>query len=269
MSSTALKQSGTSLRENISKSLHLTNDELSHYVIFRHSALNDPGKNSFFHPNLGLLIVLVLVAHVLGLQSLLKLDTDSDISKKEKDEVSVEFFKPEVVPPPPVIQPPKPLPPPPKVRHETPPPVAAPQPAALRTEKAEDNIKADDLTVKENTEAPRSTGPVVAEPVAPPPPPKEEPITEAKGSIGYKNNPPPEFPAFAQRQGWEGHVTLRVRVLANGKPGDIQVKKSSGHKLLDDSAVEAVQSWEFAPSKRGDTPIDGWASVTIEFNQPR
>lgn len=191
-----------------------------------------------------------------------------------KHQVEIALIKPPVEPSK-EIEPPKlPPPPPPRkvIKRETPPP---PQPVpapALRTPPAEEHIAPDTLTVPENTTAPVSTGPVVAAPPAPepppppPPPPKvEEPITEATGYAAYLKNPPPDYPAFAQRQGWEGTVLLKVRVLASGKPEKVEIKQSSGRKTLDDAAVSAVKNWTFVPSKRGNTPIDGWATVPIEF----
>ncbi|EUJ10641.1 TonB family protein [Methylophilaceae bacterium 11] len=181
----------------------------------------------------------------------------------KKHEVAIEFIKPEIEPPPPPpVEPPKP-PPPPKVQK-------APPPPALRTPVATQDIAPNDIVVQENTQAPVSPGPVVAAevptPPAPPPAPVvEEPVTEASANAGYLNNPKPEYPASAQRQGKGGTVILRVRVLANGSVESVAVKKSSGHKALDESAVSAVQKWTFVPSKRGSTPIDGWATVPIVF----
>ena len=146
-----------------------------------------------------------------------------------------------------------------------------PQPAkpvqALKTAPAEPDIKPNDMTVQENTTAQHTPEPVQAVPTPPPAPPapKEEPLTEAVGYAGYLNNPPPEYPSFAQRQGWEGKVILRVRVLASGKPGAVEIKQSSGRKTLDEAALEVVKNWVFAPAKRGSTPVDGWATVPIEF----
>ncbi|WP_047537096.1 energy transducer TonB [Methylotenera versatilis] len=181
-----------------------------------------------------------------------------------KHEVAIEFIKPEIEPPPPPpVEPPKP-PPPPKVQK-------APPPPALRTPVATQDIAPDDIVVQENTQAPVSSGPVVAaeEPTPPAPPPApvvEEPVTEASANAGYLKNPPPEYPARATQMGWGGTVILRVRVSADGSTQSVSVKKSSGHKVLDDSAVAAVKKWTFVPSKRGSTPIDGWATVPIIFN---
>jgi len=184
----------------------------------------------------------------------------------KKHEVAIEFIKPEIEPPPPPpppIEPPKP--PPPKVQK------VAPPPPALRTPVASENIAPDDIVVQENTEAVVSKEPVVAaeEPTPPAPPPApvvEEPVTEASANAGYLKNPPPEYPSRATQMGWSGTVILRVRVSADGTAQNVTVKKSSGHKVLDDSAITAVKKWTFVPSKRGSTPIDGWATVPIIFN---
>jgi len=204
---------------------------------------------------LGLLALLLHGAAVLGY---INRDTTT-LLRAPHNEVEIELIKPVVVPPQ-EVEPPKP--PPPRIVHqETPPPVQQPTPQ-LRTLPAEQNIAPDALTVPENTTAPKSSGPVVA---APPAPKVEEPVTEATANAAYLKNPPPDYPAYAQRQGWEGKVLLRVHVLANGKADKVEIKQSSGRKTLDDSALSSVKNWTFVPSKRGSTPIDGWATVPIEF----
>lgn len=189
----------------------------------------------------------------------------SEPAPAPRHEVTVELVRPVVVPPQQKPEPPKPKPEPPKlVKKPTP---AQPPPPALRTHAADDVIPKDAIVVAENTTAPITSAPVVSAPPAPPAPEpvKEEPVTEPNAYAAYLSNPPPEYPSFAQRQGWEGKVILRVRVLASGKPSTIDVKTSSGRKSLDDAAINAVRGWTFVPSKRGSTPIDGWATVPIEF----
>lgn len=218
------------------------------------------------------LAVVVILLHIAAVFAYINRDKTSHFVPV-KHEVAIEFIKPEIIPPPP-IEPPKPPPPPPpkvqqvKVQQVKPPPQAAP---ALRTQPAEHNIAPTDITVAENTEATKSAGPVVAAsgpvvPEAPPAPKVEEPVTEATANAAYLNNPKPDYPAAAARQGWGGTVTLRVRVLADGHAESVTVKKSSGRKVLDEAAISAVQKWTFVPSKRGSTPVDGWATVPIVFN---
>ena len=163
----------------------------------------------------------------------------------------------EIVRPPKPVEPPKPeppKPPPPKV-----------QPRQQRVLPQIQQSEPLPSSVGESSEPPVAVAPVAAEPAPPPPPPAPEPVTEAMGRAGYLNNPPPDYPPQAVRQGWQGTVLLRVHVLASGSADTVEVKQSSGKRVLDEEAVRTVKRWSFAPAKRGQTPIDGWATVPIEF----
>jgi len=46
----------------------------------------------------------------------------------------------------------------------------------------------------------------------------------------------------------------------------VEVQESSGRRILDEQAARTVKNWVFTPSRRGATPIDGWATVPIEFS---
>ena len=107
--------------------------------------------------------------------------------------------------------------------------------------------------------------PQPAAPPAPPAPPAPKPVTPASANAAYLKNPAPEYPQMAQRRGWEGTVLLRVEVMASGKPGQIQIQKSSGRPALDDAALAAVKRWSFVPAKQGDVAQSGWVSVPIDF----
>ena len=122
--------------------------------------------------------------------------------------------------------------------------------------------------------APRVDTPLPPDAIAVPPPPQHssampapvvEKLTEARADADYLQNPAPAYPGFAQRQGWEGTVWLHVLVKPDGTPAQIELEKSSGRKVLDDSALAAVKNWRFVPAKRGDTAVDGWVSIPIEF----
>jgi len=207
---------------------------------------------------------LTVLLHGAAVLAYLNYPESTTVPQPKVNKVEIEFVKPQ---PPEVVEPPKPPPPPPKVIKQAPPPVAKPAPA-LRTAAAQENAAPAAITVPENREAPVSSAPVVAAapvPEAPQAVKAEEPVTEAIGNAAYLNNPSPDYPAFAQRQGWEGKVLLRVHVLASGKPDKVEIKQSSGRKTLDESALTAVRNWTFIPSKRGSTAIDGWATVPIEF----
>jgi periplasmic protein TonB len=158
-----------------------------------------------------------------------------------------------------LVQPPKPLPP--KVEPPKPPP---PKPQVKRQTLPQIQTAAPDAPAVDSTPA---ETPVAVAPVSEPPspPPEPEVVTAPFGRSGYLNNPPPQYPNLAARKGWQGTVLLKVRVLSTGRVDEVELQKSSGFKLLDEEAKATVRTWQFSPSKRGSTPIDGWATVPIEF----
>ncbi len=87
-------------------------------------------------------------------------------------------------------------------------------------------------------------------------------------SPGYGVNPLPPYPIAARQLGLTGEVLLRVFVAANGQPTNVVVLKSSGHAMLDDSAVETVRTrWRFIPATRNGVPVDDTVQVPIRFRQ--
>jgi len=81
----------------------------------------------------------------------------------------------------------------------------------------------------------------------------------------YAENPKPVYPMEAREKGCEGEVLLRVEVLSNGRVGQIEVKKSSGYEILDQSALTTVKRWRFIPAKKGEVPIPFWVNIPIKF----
>lgn len=59
----------------------------------------------------------------------------------------------------------------------------------------------------------------------------------------------PKYPPAARQAGIEGAVMLKVKVLANGRPGEVMIFRSSGHGMLDNAAVAAIKGWRFVPAK--------------------
>jgi protein TonB len=155
----------------------------------------------------------------------------------------VVFAAPPPPPPPPKIEPPKPV-----------------------VQKA---VKVPNIPVVQNVvpnTVSDNTNVVAVQEGPPPAPPAPEPVIAARADASYLNNPPPQYPPVALRQGWQGTVQLRVLVQPDGRPSTITLEKTSGKKVLDDAALAVVQSWRFVPSKRGDTAIEGWVSFPIEFS---
>src|SRR2546425_4583757 len=65
----------------------------------------------------------------------------------------------------------------------------------------------------------------------------------------YRETPLPSYPSAAREQGLEGVVVLGVLVGVNGRAVEISVRTSSGARVLDDAAVDAVRRWRFAPAE--------------------
>lgn len=92
------------------------------------------------------------------------------------------------------------------------------------------------------------------------------PTISADYAASYLNNPTPPYPRQAFMQRLEGQVILRAHVRKNGVADEIQIHRSSGHQVLDDSALETVQKWRFNPARRGDTAVDQWVEIPINFS---
>jgi protein TonB len=90
-------------------------------------------------------------------------------------------------------------------------------------------------------------------------------VIEAKEGANYLKNPRPDYPRIALREGWEGKVILRVKVLPTGKVAGASVQTSAGRGALDEAALATVKDWTFVPATQGGKPIAGWVTVPIEF----
>jgi periplasmic protein TonB len=115
-----------------------------------------------------------------------------------------------------------------------------------------------------------AAAPVLAsptEPYLPPAPPAPIPLTPPSFNADYLNNPPPVYPSPSRRAREEGKVVLRVFVSEVGLPIEVELKTSSGHARLDDTALNTVRHyWKFVPARRGERPVRAWVLVPISFS---
>ncbi|MBR9970948.1 energy transducer TonB [Magnetospirillum sulfuroxidans] len=81
----------------------------------------------------------------------------------------------------------------------------------------------------------------------------------------YLNNPKPPYPTLARRRGLEGVVILMVRVDELGHVATLNVQRSSGHSVLDQSALETVKSWRFVPARRAGHTVEAAIEIPIRF----
>jgi len=75
----------------------------------------------------------------------------------------------------------------------------------------------------------------------------------------------PRYPESARHVGAQGVTTLRVRVLENGRVGEVQVEQSAGFRDLDLAAIEAVKKWLFEPARRGKDAVSVWVILPVKF----
>jgi periplasmic protein TonB len=75
----------------------------------------------------------------------------------------------------------------------------------------------------------------------------------------------PIYPPGERRMNHEGTVRLQVQVDAAGRVLDVQVGRSSGFPALDQSAMEAVKRWRFAPKMEAGQAVGTWGSVAVTY----
>jgi protein TonB len=81
----------------------------------------------------------------------------------------------------------------------------------------------------------------------------------------FRGNRIPDYPQMSRRLGEQGTVVLRVMISPDGRAGEIQLSKSSGHARLDRAAIEAVREWRFVPALKGGRPVAAWYEWRWEF----
>lgn len=81
----------------------------------------------------------------------------------------------------------------------------------------------------------------------------------------YRRNPPPAYPSLARKREWQGTVILKVHINRNGRARSVSIHRSSGHSVLDHSAIRAVRKWRFQPAYAGGVAIESHAYVPIRF----
>lgn len=204
-----------------------------------------------------LLHVLLIAAAVSRLNADPEPDTRSEPLK-------VQLLPPEPPPAPavpPAPQPPVPVPVP--IKKELPAPKPAtesrPSPRVATTTPTPAQE-----TSQDTKPASATAPPPPAAPPAPPAPPAPVRTSASEASYAATNRTPP-YPRISLNNGDEGTVVLRVLVTAEGTAGAVEIKVSSGHSLLDESARRTVLSWRFKPATVDGKPVAEWYQVPIPF----
>lgn len=96
-----------------------------------------------------------------------------------------------------------------------------------------------------------------------------DPGPPAVATLAYDVAPAPRYPRPSLIAGHEGTVLLRVLVDETGKPVEVSVEESSGHRELDRAArLQVLDRWRFHPTQRAGRPVAAYALVPIVFSLP-
>lgn len=93
---------------------------------------------------------------------------------------------------------------------------------------------------------------------------KESDVVQ-KASPLYSHNPAPAYPQSARTRKLEGVVELNVLVDTKGRVRDLNLRRSSGFKVLDRAAMDSVKEWKFEPGKSNSYPVEMWVVVPMVF----
>lgn len=117
---------------------------------------------------------------------------------------------------------------------------------------------------------------------ADPPKPRNQPMPKpsqgsapSQGSDGRQRGekiPPkvantirPKYPETAQLNGWEGTVTVWVKITEKGEVVETRVEKSSGHEILDMAARDYARQLRFDPAKEDGKPVETTGSFDVRY----
>lgn len=88
--------------------------------------------------------------------------------------------------------------------------------------------------------------------------------------LEYEIAPPPRYPVDAIRSSLTGTVLLRVLVDADGKPIDVRIERSSGHRVLDAAARKQVLAkWRFRPAMQDGRTVQAIGLIPVDFHLDR
>ncbi|WP_434213215.1 energy transducer TonB [[Pseudomonas] boreopolis] len=217
-------------------------------MVRTHSAPRFPGID----PSRVLAFSAAIALHVLAL-ALLLAPLSYHPAAAPPERIQVRWQLPELVPTPP--------PPPRQVQPEQPRTAPAPrtQPVALDIPSVQPTMDAPvpDVAAMEADAAPiaETTAPTA---LAPPVPGIQ---------LQYLAAPPPPYPRVALQDRLTGTVMLRVLVDVDGKPLQVTIESSSGHRVLDQAArTQVLRQWRFKPAIQDGQAIQAYGLVPIAFS---
>ena len=96
--------------------------------------------------------------------------------------------------------------------------------------------------------------------------PAAAPTSDADYKASFLKNPKPPYPPLAVKMRLEGKVSVLVEVLPSGRAGKVAIESSSGHDLLDKSALQTIKEWQFTPARKDGVIVAQVVRIPINFN---
>lgn len=87
----------------------------------------------------------------------------------------------------------------------------------------------------------------------------------AQYKTGSINNPHPPYPMLARKKGWQGSLTLEVYVNKLGIVEEVEINKSSGHSILDNTSKKTIKEWKFRPAVKNGVTTGDKLYIPIRF----
>jgi protein TonB len=76
----------------------------------------------------------------------------------------------------------------------------------------------------------------------------------------------PVYPPRAVELGQQGEALFHVRLDPDGSIAEIILRRSTGHELLDKSALAAVRTYQFLPEMRNGHAVATWVQFPVRFH---
>lgn len=82
---------------------------------------------------------------------------------------------------------------------------------------------------------------------------------------GSINNPHPPYPILARKKGWQGSLTLEVSINKLGIVEEVEINKSSGYSILDNTSKKTIKEWKFRPAVKNGVNTSDKLFIPIRF----
>jgi TonB family protein len=103
--------------------------------------------------------------------------------------------------------------------------------------------------------------------VAAPPAPKEEIVEQVPMILNvraFRDAMIREYPEWLKPTGMRGTVVVRMRVSAEGVPGQAEIKSSTTPEF-NEASLRAVRSVRFRPAALNDRPVAAWVELPLQW----